>query len=73
MVLLQSAPQIIGTDISIGVIETPNADEFANDRYARSLEPESLLFPGTALYTRKPSPARPSVELENANEKMTRC
>ncbi|KYQ47860.1 hypothetical protein ALC60_13126, partial [Trachymyrmex zeteki] len=47
------------TDISIGIIETPNDSEFMDDRYA----------PRTGHYfhlpTVKLSPARPSVELEN--------
>ncbi|KYN31206.1 hypothetical protein ALC56_14474 [Trachymyrmex septentrionalis] len=33
-VLPQTPLQIIGTDISIGVIETPNDSEFMDDRYA---------------------------------------
>lgn len=59
---LQTALQIIGTDISIVVIETPNAGRI---RHGRSIPPRRALV--TSRAHRKLSPARPSVELENAD------
>lgn len=59
--------QIIRTDISIGIIETPNA-RGGSDSSTIDTRGRPFIFSYRRL-----SPARPSVELENADEKMTCC